>query len=216
MICALLAGAKTQTRRPVKPKHAPDALWGEDTSTGLHRVFRLNEEAPADSVPWWNLGGINGAEKHCPYGQPGDQLWVRETWAEVGTMDPGLIVYRADYPACVPKGFENVPPARGITWKPSIHMFRRHSRITLEIVSVRVERLQDISEADAIAEGIESLTGDQTIYHWDFPKPHPDHAVSGYQSARSAYQELWCEISGCDSYDANPWVWAVEFRRIEQ
>lgn len=217
MILALLAGTKTQTRRPVKPKHAPDALWGEDASTGLHRVFRFDEEAPADSVPWWNLGGINGAEKHCPYGQAGDQLWVREAWSTHACFDsvtPRDLTTRSIH--YIADG-----DVKSGKYRPPMFMPRWASRITLEIVSVRVERLQDISEDDALAEGIvcenvivssyyaaghHEVTADR--YFFD---GCPDE---GFESACEAYAALWEKISGAGSWAANPWVWHIEFKRI--
>jgi hypothetical protein len=119
--------------------------------------------------------------------------------------DPGLIVYRADYPACVPAEYQNVPPAAEIKWKPSLFMRRTASRILLEIVSVRVERLQDISQADARAKGA--------------PPSHPSiDAVSrqiGYADfPRSWYAQLWNQINGAGSWEANPCVWVVKFRRV--
>lgn len=84
---------------------------------------------------------------------PAIGLWVRETWAQPAALDPGPTVYPADYPACVPNGYENIPPAEAITWKPSIHMPRSLCRLVLEVTGVRVERLNDCSEADAIAKG---------------------------------------------------------------
>ena len=144
-------------------------------------------------------------ERICPYGRPGDRLWVKETCYEVGTMDPGLFVYRADYPACVPAEYQNVPPATVIKWKSSLFMRRTASRILLEIVGVRVERLQAISQADARAEGA--------------PPCHPTiDAVSrqyGYADfPRSWYAQLWDQINGAGSWEFNPWVWVVEFRRV--
>jgi hypothetical protein len=170
MVRAILDGSKTQTRRIIKNT-------GTYAIEDHHGIITANRERSALAT-------------QCRYGKPSDRLWVRETWAEVGTMDPGLIVYRADYPDCVPRQYENVPPASEITWKPSIHMFRKHSRIILEITGVRVERLQDISEAGAIAEG-----------------------VSDILNPVGAYRELWESINGPASWAANPWVWVVEFKR---
>jgi len=121
---------------------------------------------------------------------------VRETWAQ--PTDQPLLVYRADYPACVPRGVENVPPADDVTWRPSIHMKRVHSRITLRITDVRVERLQSISQEDAIAEGIAAQTG-----------PFVHHVVADYR-------RLWGEINGKASWDANPWVWVISFDVLKQ
>lgn len=146
----------------------------------------------------------------CPYGAPGDRLWVRETWAvgrvfdrtrpaEIPTVERDVPVWwRAD-------GFAEESDNRG-RWRPSIHMPRWASRITLDIVSVRVERLQAITEADAFAEGVEAnpyVMCDGTT----------DEAMS--ISARDNFRALWDSINGkrlgC-SWGANPWVWVVEFR----
>lgn len=182
MVCALLDGIKTQTRRPYKVRKHPDS--------GCEIAASELAREPQHVI-----------DRICPYGLPGDRLWVRETWANVGTTSPGLTVYRADYPACIPQEYQNAPPASEITWKPSIHMFRKDSRIKLEIVSVRVERLQDISEADVIAEGaMPSIVGDSL-----------DHL-----KYRAGYQTIWESINGAGSWEANPWVWVVQFRRIEQ
>ena len=124
----------------------------------------------------------------CPYGQLGDRLWVRETWLRHSVNVPNDYLYRADHP-----DDGTIGPAHG-GWKPSIHMPRWASRITLEITDVRVERLQDISARDAWAEGI---------------TPSPD--VDPYHE----YRDLWESINGPGSWDANPWVWAVSFKRID-
>jgi len=143
------------------------------------------------------LLGLPQAEMNaqCLYGQPGDRLWARETWAE--NID-GDIVYRAD---------NGVAESMIDRWRPSIHMPRWASRITLEITGVRVERLNEITEADARAEGVECFDDTKTFRsYWD------DFCVC--LSAKDSFQTLWAKINGPDSWDANPWVWVVEFRRV--
>jgi hypothetical protein len=139
----------------------------------------------------------------CPYAE-GQKLWVRETWAQPTTLDPGPTFYRADYPEAVHGKYENLPPADAITWRPSIHMPRALSRITLEVTCVSVERLQSISEADAYAEG--TFAG---VYEYDNGE--------GTETARESYQFLWDSLNAARGYgwDVNPWVWVVEFRRVE-
>jgi hypothetical protein len=140
-------------------------------------------------------------------------------------MDPGLIVYRADYPACVPAKYQNVPPAAEIKWKSSLFMRRTASRILLEIVGVRVERLQDISKADSIAEGISIWSeSERHGIKWNC-SPHvrrygegdnvEDAGFEGgpVRDPREAYRGVWSAINGPGSWEANPWVWVIEFRR---
>jgi len=182
MVRAILDGRKTQTRRVAKPVKHPDL--GNIYAPG---AFVLENE-PKHAI-----------ERACPYGQPGNRLWVRETWAQPVPLDPGPTVYRADYPACVPPGYENIPTADEITWKPSIHMPRSACRLLLEITGVRAERLQDCSEADAIAEGIKgrpSADGEWAHY--------ADTGLS--TDAIGSYRSLWELINGPASWAANPWV----------
>ena len=120
---------------------------------------------------------------------------MRETWAEAGASAPDLKLYRANYPEHVPSIYENVPPAEEIRWTPSIHMPRTASRILLEITGVRVERLRSMSQDDARAEGV--------------------IAASGPMEAGLAFRELWESIYGEGSWKANPWVWVIEFKRVE-
>ena len=177
MVRALLAGTKTQTRREL----APDLFV-----SGGGAVVRMVSVGPATT-------GIQ--EVRCPYG--GSRLWVRETWAAPHTYDhlpPRLIPQdaRIHYAATEERG--------GLLWRPSIHMPRWASRITLEVTGVRVERLQDISIADAMAEGVvetnANLRGLEPCMEW-----------------RYSYEDLWRQINGPGSWDANPWVWVIEFRR---
>ena len=203
MVRALLAGSKTQTRRVCKP------------ATTLSAVVEVPD--PMERGQVYNgshFGDEDGAVQFaCPYGGIGDRLWVRETFR-------GCRAYEVQgYP---PKDWGNkpiwfeadgAPPGDAKAWalraRPSIHMPRWASRITLEVTAVRVERLQDISEDDAIAEG---CTLNHNGYYWGGP-----HAVSGLKqlaTAKGAYQDLWESINGPGSWDANPWVWVVEFRRL--
>lgn len=172
MVRAILAGAKTQTRRVVKDRH-------------------IDAAPPACFFQW--------LRERCPYGQPGDRLWVREAYmhepadycweASVSIpCRPAFTVYRADYPESRP----------GEGWKPSIHMPRALSRITLEVTAVRVERLHDISDEDALAEGV-----------------YPTRTGLYPGAPRAEFRALWESINGLESWDANPWVWVVEFRRMQ-
>ncbi len=203
MVRALLGGTKTQTRRALSPQ-PPDTT---------HQVSVWHHPDPRPHFYAWTDNGEGGAEladggwcKPCPYGQPGDRLWVREAWTFAGTLDPGVLVYRADYPACVPPHYENVPPASSLKWRPSIHLARDQSRLTLEVTGVRVDRLQDISEADAIAEGIVPT-------HDGYGLPDGSHFHAA--DPRQSYLSLWEAINGAGSVEANPWTWVVEFKRVE-
>jgi hypothetical protein len=201
MVRALLDGSKTQTRRALRIQPL-DILPMESDKAGREWVGLMTR----DPKP-------QGTTFRCKFGVPGDRLYVRETWAQPAALDPGPTVYRADYPACVPAGFANIPAVDEITWKPSIHMPRALSRIMLEIASVRVERLQDISEADAIAEGIERHPEYPTM--WKRGPLHGDqNTVTNTAFPRLAYRSIWEQINGHESWAGNPWVWVVEFKVI--
>lgn len=207
MVRAILEGRKTVTRRVASTQPADgwafDGEYGRITSAHRHKgkfgafVRRgVGTDFPEiDLVP-------------CPYGQPGDRLWVRETWARVGNTDPGYLVYRATYPSCLPSGLERVPADirdAGYRWRPSIHMPRANSRILLEITAVRVERLQDISEQQAGAEGIQH---DHRMWF------ATDEGGPAFTWPQHAFEHLWRKINGAESWEANPWVWVVEFKRV--
>jgi len=144
----------------------------------------------------------------CPYGQPGDRLWVREAHAYV--PEPAYRrstgIYQQinpadDYEACVYR--ENFDRARSFPWRPSIHMPRWACRLLLEVTAVRVERLQDMNAEDARAEGC--------------PGGHGSIPGYGYSASPGEhFRHVWQSINGADSWDANPWVWVVEFKRINQ
>jgi len=217
MVRALLSGTKTQTRRAMRIQPYDDASVTVERFTQTV-VDKWGEDQPGPEVfgAWWADGECGLA---CPYGKPGDRLYVREAWAHVGTMDPGLTVYRADYPACVPRRYENVPPLSAMKWKPGIHMFRKNCRIVLDVTEVRVERLQDISETDAQAEGIIPHVRGGWHWHEHDPSDLDDWHQFGFKTARDAYRDLWDSINGKTpgaAWDANPWVWAVSFRILPQ
>lgn len=204
MVRALIAGTKTQTRRVVKPQPPADkqrSAWYEPGVMGW-----AQEEVPAQH--WHRV--------RCPYGQPGDRLWCRETWRPDPPCDGtwGYTAWagcREGQIAAVPDAFRNPAfclyradwkenDAADVRWTPAIHMPRWASRNTLDVTSVRVERLQDISEADCAKEGA------PFSYSGFAPEDAPDW--------RGWYRDLWESINGPGSWDANPWVWVVEFKRI--
>lgn len=187
MVKAILTGVKTQTRRVIDMR--PLAHSGQ--------TFRVLSEHGAAFY-----GDISGDLywRRCPYGAPGDRLWVRETWCcitgDIASDEPSrldAVAYRADDS----EANEVISSARA--WKPSIHMPRAYSRITLEAIAVRVERVQDISEEDAQAEGVDYYDGAASV------------------PARERFAALWNSINAARGYgwDANPWVFVIEFRRVQ-
>ncbi len=219
MVQALLVGTKTQTRRVMRFQP------GDDTTVHVEHfnqtvIDRHGDEQPGPEVfgAWWN-DGESGLR--CPYGAPGDRLWVRETWAPNEGAAGGYL-YRADHAGASALERHDLKTGacthRVSKWRPSIHIPRAASRILLEVTDVRVERLQDISEADAIAEGIETMrehdkdarpTGRTLgLERWPGDEPH-------WGRPQDAYAALWESINGAGSWDANPFVWAVSFRILK-
>lgn len=182
MVRALLKDRKTQTRRIVKLNAAGRTQYGGRN---------------------WHLDDPN-AVLACPYGQPGDRLWVRETFDPIYPQDTAYnngepIEY--DYAATYEHG-HRLGDHIGIkkVWKPSIFMPRRASRIMIEITEVKVERLQEITPTDAIAEGVEGKGKNKDVV--------PD---DGW---RMGYRNVWESINGHGSWDSNPFVWVVSFQKI--
>lgn len=186
MVKAILEGRKTQTRRIVKPQPFLNKQYSSEEPT--YKEWLSMNGSHNDSVEKWI--------QFCPYGKVGDQLWVRETF---GKDFFGTIFYKAD-DLFVPVGAK-------AKWRPSIFMPRKASRIQLEIVNIRVERLDNISEEDAKAEGIEENNGK----YLDYSNVKSKHYCL---SAFSSYEELWIKINGKESWEKNPWVWVIEFKRI--
>lgn len=209
MVRALLAGTKTQTRRVVKPQ--PD--WTEPATVWQHGYGHSGPGWYAHHEEYPEEGALH---YRCPCGQSGDRLWVRETWAPhfmyEGVKPSDILI---DARSCLFYAADGgitggcVASQRAKRWRPAIHMPRAASRITLEVTDVRVERLQDISEADAIAEGIHKPIGSQ-FWHTD-----PGANILPGETPTWAYRNLWEAINGSGSWDANPWVWVVEFKRVE-
>lgn len=206
MVRAILEGRKTQTRRVIKPQ--PAIVTGRD---GVTPVMRWRDRIDTPLVV-----GPDCLRRYCPYGAPGDRLWVRETWAASLDSDGDMqepIIYRATYdeslygplvPRFDARATEIWDTVGNTGWRPSIHMPRAYSRITLEVTGVRVERVQDITLEDARREGCEEP---------DWPRYYKGELVF---DAREAFQHLWNDINGPRGYgwQVNPWVWVVEFKRM--
>lgn len=213
MVRAILDGRKTQTRRIMKVQPQPSKSRQGDfwfSSKKLESMVHVSDLAPGNS-PIADCH-LFFQEHCCPFGTVGDRIWVRETWAEAGAGAPDLKLYRANYPAHVPSHYENVPPAEDIRWTPSIHMPRWASRILLEITDVRVERLNSISEEDCWAEGIEAVDG---LFENTEIIDMALKIGCCFEDSKPMFALLWQSIYGADSWQANPWVWVVEFKRIE-
>lgn len=189
MVQAILEGRKTQTRRIVKPDIANflEDGWGPSE--------RMYETRDGDIIPAASL---------CPYGKPGDRLWVRETW-QPGARDIGMpeYAYRADGEVWYDG-----------RWRASIHMPRVASRILLEITDIRVERLHEITEEDAIREcaeyGYIDIEGKLAM-----PDEETERLLGGCGSYRQGFIHLWQSIHGPESLSENPWVWVIAFKKIQ-
>ncbi|WP_202820967.1 hypothetical protein [Klebsiella pneumoniae] len=218
MVRALLSGRKTQTRRIMKPQPEPCPRGGHWWPSNVFKTMLHVEDEMQNGKGGW--GGLVGDA--CPFGAVGDRIWVRETWGVVSHAfsDDGLMIdWVPDRPATA---IHEMPFGNGYysgyaiyaadgdftwgdddgyedgrsCWKPSIHMPRVASRILLEMTDVRVERLRSMSQDDARAEGV--------------------IAASGPMEAGLAFRELWDSIYGEESWKANPWVWVIKFKRIEE
>lgn len=191
MVQAILSGTKTQTRRIVKPQKNENLV--------LSRDFQAEYD--------------NGELVKCPYGKPGDVLWVRETWCLTTPYGPEdyYFGYKAGNYAPYIKAPEKYDYATPDVWKPSIHMPKAACRIFLRIKHVRVEQLNKVSKNDAIAEGIK----------WQFSALFKERRYFDYEDKESEWRDpvssfhsLWESINGSGSWKDNPWVWVVEFEMI--
>jgi hypothetical protein len=180
MVQAILEGRKTQTRRVIKPQ----------PSSGVRKSVFVKS----------GIEDGHGREIKPKY-QPGDVLWVREAWA---TVSSGIIEYKATYIEPYTGSTEIGHIGKKIIWRPSIHMPREAARIFLRVKTVRIERVQDITEEDARAEGVKGIPRSRELYSSD------DYIYP--------FKQLWDSINAKRGYgwDTNPWVWVVEFERISK
>lgn len=225
MVRAILEGRKTQTRRIVKPN-----TW--DPSSDLYSGEMKLYDAPYPIGLKAYFRSVDTGVWHgfkCPYGRPGDQLWVREKFKTVCDDECNCIEY-ADGTIIHPQVPDHNTGFRfswdcdndNVRWRPSIHMPRWASRINLQITGIRVERVQYITEEDAIAEGISRTTKDGILFKYGIPDtdglPGNDNFGWPWQkwntSPIGAYKKLWEQINGPGSWDKNPWVWVIEFKVI--
>lgn len=216
MVRAIIDGQKTQTRRVVTRQNA--ILDGHKRPNAEHwkRIALAAAWIDPGPSPAGNVGPYLKAECDCrgpeegivhrlyPQWSIGQRLWVRETWMDLARCPDGGYILGAkagggDWTAYPPKGFNGLPNRKSGHWRPSIFMPRWASRITLEVTEVRVQRVNEISEADARAEGIE----------------HHDGGGVGW-SARGEFEYLWDSINAKRGFgwNLNPWIWALTFKRI--
>ena len=212
MVRALLDGRKTQTRRIVKAKDSDSSRC-----ITLPMLMKNVNEWRLQDGRWFGIDGYDTlAFCDCPYGNVGDRLWVREAHALLTMMDGAEVcAYRA---SCDDNTFNYVNEFTGNVhciqverWRPSIHMPRKASRITLEITDVRVEQLNAISEDDAKAEG----TDNRSDLAWGHGGQGDDMARWAVDHGhRYAFCHLWDSINGDGAWSLNPWVWVVQFKVV--
>lgn len=188
MVQAIIKGSKTMTRRVVK---SPMQEWIENP------------------ISEWGKGIIS----QCHLGQVGDVLWVREKWRPLINCETGEKA-APDYYADLPEYWRKSHPYK---WKPSIYMPKEACRLFLEITSIRVEHLQDITDIDATAEGVEKGYCQDQLYNRELVT-HMDYLKNEHKwiHANLSFATLWQKINGKESWNANPWVWVIEFKRIEK
>jgi hypothetical protein len=218
MVQAILKQRKTQTRRVVK---LPNTPWMPEAV----EEWRFSEcfvslENSNNYVAAFHKLSLQEIVK-CPYGKPGDLLWVRETYAAPHDCDHLK-------PREIPKGkrihYAATEERGGLLWRPSIFLPRWASRISLKIADIRVERLQEISEDDARAEGLKGMTKDGSLVKYGIPDndglpggdDHGWHWQQWESDPRRAFRGLWESVNGVGSWDKNPLVWVVDFCPLGQ
>lgn len=184
MVRAILEGRKTQTRRIITPEPIFDGYWWS------HKGYSVNgEQSFREGMPLFGK---------CPYGTVKDRLWVREAWSRIIVGNQIDYLYRADHHTGIEKKNGDQK------WKPSIHMPKVACRLMLEVTSVRVQRLLEITGRDVLAEGVDNGFSNPTMgIRWE-------------NMQKMAFEKLWTTINGPDSWKSNPFVWVIEFRRLNQ
>lgn len=212
MVRALIAGTKSQTRRVVK---APGWDPASPEYGGLTGIKQHADERIGLQAYFWHARSALAHGVRCPYGQPGDRLWVRETWQHYqnsGQRAADFSEHQRFAANCFYRADESNPRTKPLSgkWRPSLLMPRWACRLVLPLVSVRVERVQDITEEDAKAEGVERISAGPGWECWMGYGPS-----SSCKTARDSFRSLWISIYGEASWDLNPWVWVAEWEEIE-
>lgn len=221
MVRALLEGRKTQTRRIMKPHPEWDACVNGVNYCGPMAFPIVNPVGHQCGHPIFTDGRTPGATLcRNPYGKPGDRLWVRELhwrwgkWAKNGLTKSGRTKWKFVPVGTSIRYAENAPKTTakrdgecGWVYRHARFMFRAHSRITQQVTEVRVQRLQEISEEDAKAEGAE-------WYGVADLKPNGDAWGGESIAYRAGFHDLWQSINGEENYQSNPWVWAITFKAV--
>lgn len=215
MVQAIIDGRKSQTRRVVKPQ--PDVPAFHEDETGAHAMLEIKKGMFTDNLTWW-MGAEWGQQPcgaypvpKCPYGKPGDILWVRETHYRLGIWEKngktktgrqkwvfkatqGAILFEENKPTLFRKSRHKERPEKEMWYKRLARfMPKSASRFDLEVTDVKVERVQSISREDAVAEGCPGY------------RPTQDEPMD-------QFKRLWEDINGKESWESNPWVWAVSFK----
>jgi hypothetical protein len=201
MVRAILDGRKTQTRRVLKPQPFDDGYFEGDVFCDFVPAPASNQAAYARFSAAAVGGGAVRTETYEPRHKVGDRLWVREAWTHTG--DGVWTIADARFVGSAGVRYHADGPVAGAKYWPSIHMPREFSRISLDVTSVKVERLQSISEAEAVAEGCRGRLG-----------PNPEFPDEWDPSPQEEFRDLWDHINGPGSWEANPWVVAIAFRVV--
>ena len=218
MAQAILDGRKTQTRRMILSEDGDKRSWVNRHSDlySLYGSYDGLDSFPNESIAkryknkpglYVVLSGPDGIITKCSYGKIGDVLWVRETWQKI-------IDNSGDQPVFAGFAYktDNVTYP-DIKWKPSIFMPKEACRIRLKITDISADKLQDISEEDAMAEGINKIDGKVIGYPFGVPFNY-SNGLANYTTAIEAYQALWQSINGKGSWDKNPWIWKITFEKL--